>query len=245
MTSEKLTISLEDFTAYYVKRWKTALITILACMALFAGMTKVTGKEISVPHSEEYLYYEQESKWLEDYLERSALMKLNPSEIYEIPLFLDQISDKEQLRNYTASKELWDQMETDWDKTFLYELLTWQETEEGTVQLLVRQKTEEECMAFAAYVKERLEANDGGLRVTVGKIGVTRDENLQDEQLRWYDRIDYSKSLLLESQAGYTISVNLTAALLTGALTGGILSVVIVLVSFVIRRNKKNVHDRG
>lgn len=245
MTSEKLTISLEDFMAYYLKRWKTALITILACTVLFAGVTKITGKEISVPHSEEYLYYEQESQWLEDYLERSALMKLNPSEIYEVPLFLEQISDKEQLKNYAASKELWDQMETDWDKTFLYELLTWQETEEGSAQLLVRQKTEKECMEFAGYVKEQLEAYDSGLNVTVGKIGVVRDENLQDEQLRWYDRIDYSKSLLLESQAGYTISVNLPAALLSGALTGGILSVVIVLLSYVICKNKKNVHDRG
>lgn len=239
MTSEKLTISLEDFMAYYVKRWKTALITVLACTALFAGMTKITGKEISVPHSEEYLYYEQESQWLEDYLEHSALMKLNPSEIYEIPLLLDQISNQEQLKNYVSSKELWDQMETDWDKTFLYELVTWQETEEGTVQILVRQKTEEECMAFAGYVEEQLEAYDSGLEVTPGKVCVTRDENLQDEQLRWYDRIDYSKSLLLEAQAGYTIPVNLTAALLVGVLTGGILSVVIALLSYVICKNKK------
>lgn len=238
MTSEKLTISLEDFTKYYIKQWKMVLVLLLACTALFAGMTKLTGEEISVPHSEEYLYYEQESKWLESYMDNSVLMQMNPTQIYESTLFLNQISNKEQLKAYAASKELWDEISTERSKEFLYELLTWQEDEEGNAALVLRHATEEECSAFADYVKEKLEAYDSTLEVTISEVRVTKDETLQDEQLRWYDRIEYSQSLLLESQAGYTIHVNLVAAMIAGVLTGGVLSVVITLITYIFRRDR-------
>lgn len=241
MASEKMTINLEDFTKYLIKKWKTVLAIVLVCTALFVGATKITGEEITVPHSEEYLYYEKESAGLEDYLKNSVLMQMDPTSIYERTLFLENISEKEHLKNYAASTELWDEIESEDNKNYFYELLTWQEDEAGNVQLILRQVTEEECLKFAEYVKEKLEKYDTEVEVTVGEGRIVKDEDLQDEQLRWYSRIDYSRSLLLEAQAGYTIKINVAAAAMTGVLTGGILSIVILILSFLLRRKKDGV----
>ena len=46
-------------------------------------------------------------------------------------------------------------------------------------------------------------------------------------------------SLLLEAQAGYTLNVNKVAALVAGILTGGVLSLIWGLISFVIGRGKE------
>ncbi len=236
-----MTISLEEFAKYFMKRWKTVLAIVLGCTALFVGATKITGEEISVPPSEEYLYYEGESAQLEDYLKNSVLMQMNPTAIYERTLFLENISEKERLKNYAASTELWDEIESEDNKNYFYELLTWQEDEAGNVQLILRQVTEEECLKFAEYVKEKLENYDAEVEITVGEGRIVTDEELQDKQLRWYSNIDYSKSLLLEAQAGYTIRINVAAAALTGVLTGGILSIVVLILSFLLRRKKDGV----
>lgn len=233
-----MTISLEDFTKYYIRKWKMVLVIVFVCTALFTGATKITGEEITVPHSEEYLYYEQESAWLEAYLENSVLMKMNPTSIHERTLFLENISQKERLKSYAASLDIWDEIDSEGNKEYFFELLTWQEDETGNVQLILRQVTEEECLEFAEYLKEKLETYDSTVEVTVGEERIVKDENLQDEQLRWYDRIDYSKSLLLDAQAGYTIRVNVAAAAITGVLAGEILSIIILILSFLFNKNK-------
>lgn len=236
-----MTISLEEFTKYLIKKWKTVLVIVLACTALFVGATKITGEEITVAPSEEYLYYEWESANLEDYLKNSVLMQMNPTTIYERTLFLENISEKELLKDYAASTELWNEIESERNKNYFYELLTWQEDEAGNVQMILRQVTEEECLKFAEYVKEKLENYDTAVEVTVGEGRIVKDEELQDKQLRWYSNIDYSKSLLLDAQAGYTIKINVAAAAMTGVLTGAVLSIVILILSFLFRRKKDGV----
>ncbi len=234
-----MTISLEEFCKYFVKKWKVVMLVLLVCISFFAGMTKVTGKEISVPHSEEYLYYEQESAWLEKYLEESVLMQMNPTNIFEQTLYMENISETAVLKDYIMSQEIWDEIDSERNKSFFYELLTWNETEvAGNVQLTLRHVTEEECESFGAYLKEKIQKQDPMITVRTGEIRIAKDEELQDEQLRWYDRIDYSKSLLLESQAGYTIRVNMIAAVIVGGLCGGLLSVVIILGMFVREKRK-------
>jgi len=236
-----MTISLEEFTKYLIKKWKMVLVIVLACTALFVGATRITGEEITVAPSEEYLYYEWESANLEDYLKNSVLMQMNPTTIYERTLFLENISEKELLKDYAASTELWSEIESERNKNYFYELLTWQEDEAGNVQLILRQVTEEECLKFAEYVKEKLENYDTAVEVTVGEGRIVKDEELQDKQLNMYSNIDYSKSLLLDAQAGYTIKVNVAAAAVTGVLTGAVLSIVILILSFLFRRKKDGV----
>ena len=239
MQSVKRTISLEEFITYFLRKWKIVVAVITIIAAMFAGATRLLGEEISVPHSEEYLYYEQESAWLESYLENSVLMKMNATEIPEITLFIENSAEPELLKDYILSKEVWAEFESERNKDYFYELLTLQEEGTGKVALTIRHVTEEECLKTAKYLKEKLENYDTSIKVTAGELRYVKDENLQDEQLRWYDRIDYSKSLLLEAQAGYTIKVNMIAAVITGALIGGILSVVITLLMFVFQKSRK------
>lgn len=238
MTSEKMTISFEDFVKYFIRKWKIVIPIVLMFAAAFIAGAKLLGEEISVPHSEEYLYYEKESEWLESYLKESILMQINPTEIPERTLFLENVTDSEVLKDYAMSKEIWDGYVTGYEKAYLYELLNWQEDEEGNVQLILRHVTEEDCLKAAEHLKNRLEDQDASVEITIGEARITKDENLQDEQLRWYDRIDYSKSLLLDSQAGYTIQVNVVAAAMTGAVAGGLLSVVIVFLMCILGKNK-------
>lgn len=238
MTSEKLTISFEDFVKYFIKKWKITAGLVILSVALFVGGAKFLGEEISVPHSEEYLYYEKESAGLESYMKESALMQINPTEIPERTLFLKNVTDAEMLKDYALSRKIWEGYVTGYEKAHLYELLNWQEDEEGNVQLVLRHVTEEDCLKAAEHLKNRLEDRDAFVEITIGEARVTKDENLQDEQLRWYDRIDYSKSLLLDSQAGYTIKVNMVAAAVTGAVAGGVLAVVAVFLMCMFGKKK-------
>ena len=241
MASEQMTISFEDFVKYFIKKWKLVLGIVVLAVALFVAGAKFLGEEISVPHSEEYLYYEKESAWLERYMKEAALMQINPTEIPERTLFLKNISEKDALKDYALSKEIWEGYVTEYEKAYLYELLNWQEQEDESVQLILRHVTEEDCKKAAEHLKSRLQDLDASAEITIGEARVSKDENLQDEQLRWYDRIDYSKSLLLDSQAGYTLKVSMTAAAMTGAVTGGVLSVVAVFCMCMFGKKKTKV----
>lgn len=237
--TEKLTISFEDYVKYYIKRWKTAAIIVILCAAIFAVGSQFLGEEISSPPSEEYLYYEKESAWLEQYLKESVLMQINPTSVQERTLYLKGVDDKEALKDYALSRDLWENYITDQNTDYFYELLDWQEDEYGTVLLTMRHITEKECLDAAEYLKNRLEKQDAGIEITIGAAKVSKDEELQDEQLRWYDRIEYSKSLLLDAQAGYTIKVNTVAATAAGIAAGAVLSVVLIFALCIRERNKK------
>ena len=238
MTSEQMTISFEDFVKYFIKKWKITVGLVVLFVALFIGGTKLLGEEISVPHSEEYLYYEKESAWLESYMKEAALMQINPTEIPERTLFLKNVTDSASLKDYAMSREIWEGYVTEYKQSYLYELLNWQEDEEGNVELTIRHVTAEECLQAAEHLKSRLQDRDAAAEITIGEARIVKDEELQDEQLRWYDRIDYSKSLLLDSQAGYTIQINLAAAAITGAVTGGVLSLVVVFLMCMFGKKK-------
>ena len=238
MASEKMTICFEDFVKYFIRKWKIVIPIVLVFIVVFTAGAKLLGEEISVPHSEEYLYYEMESAGLERYMKEAVLMQINPTEIPERTLFLENITDPEQLKDYALSKEIWEGYVTEYEQMYLSELLNWQEEEDGSVQLILRHVTEEDCLKAAEHLKSRLQDKDDLVEITIGEARIVKDENLQDEQLRWYDRIDYSKSLLLDSQAGYTIKINVVAAAMTGAVCGGVLSVVIVFLMCIFEKKK-------
>ena len=234
-----MTISFEEFVKYFIKKWKLAAVIMLGCIVLFLGAAKFIGEEISVPHSEEYLYYEKESKWLEEYLEESSLMKMNPTSIPEVTLFLEQVADFTKIKDYVLSKTIWDGFTTERNKDYFYELIQLEEGTNGDAILVLRHVTEEETIAAANYLQQKIQEFDGEVEVTIGELRIVKDEELQDEHLRWYDRIDYSKSLLLDSQAGYTIKVSVAASALTGCVSGALLSIAAVLCIYVLEEKSK------
>lgn len=235
-----MTISLEEFIKYLIKKWKRTVVVIIVFAACFFAGAIFLGDEITVPHSEEYLRYEQELAWHESYLKESILMNLNPLSIHERSLFLKNIKDKDLLKNYAVSSEIWEGYDTDWSKKYISELVSWNENQnDNTVELIIRHATEEECLDAAEYLKEKLCEKDPSLELVVGAERIVTDENLQEEHLRWHSRIYYVNSLLLEAQAGYTLNVNKVAALIAGILTGGVVSLIWGLISFVIGSGKE------
>lgn len=240
MLDRKNTISFEEFLKYMLKKWKMTAVVIAVVTACFAIGAMFFGEEITVPHSEEYLRYEQELEWHKSYLEESILMNLDPLSIHERSLFLRKFSDKELLKNYALSSEIWEDYSTKWSKKYISELVSWNENQDSdTVELVLRHATEEECLDAAKYLEKKLLEKESSVEVIIGAERIVTDEKLQEEHLRWHSRIYYVESLLLESQAGYTLKVNKVAAVITGVLTGGILSLFFGLVSFTIRRGKE------
>lgn len=240
MLEGKVTVNFEEFLKYMLKKWKMAVGIIVIVGACFAVGALYLGEEITVPHSEEYLHYERELEWHKSYLEESILMNLNPLNIYERRIVLDNFSDKEQLKNYALSSEIWEEYNTTWSKKYISELVSWNEKQDSnTVELILHHASGEECLDAAEYLKEKLCEKDSSLEVLIGAERIVTDEKLQEEHLRWYSRIYYVETLLLEAQAGYTLKVNVIAATITGVLSGGILSLAVGLISFMIRRGKE------
>ena len=170
-------------------------------------------------------------------------MNLDPTCIYQRTLVLRNISDKELLKNYAVSSEILEELETDRSKTYISELVSWNENETGTVELVLRHATSEECLETAEYLKEKLLMRDSSADIIISEEKIVTDEKLQEEHLRWYSRIDYVNSLLLDAQAGYTIKVNAVVAALIGALTGGFFSIVLVLVLYLFKKNVRNTEE--
>lgn len=239
MLEEKVTISLEEFLSYLIKKWKMILAIVIVSIVLFAGGAKAFGNEITVPHSEEYLHYEQELAWHKSYLEDSILMNLDPTCIFNRTLYLRNISDMDLLKDYVKSLKIWDELETDRKTTYISELVTWGSgAEKETVAIRLRHATSEECLEWMEYLKSKILKFDSNVEAIIGEEEITIDEHLQEEQLRWYSRIDYVSSLLLNSQAGYTIKVHPLAAMLVGAITGMVLSLFTGLILYYKQKNK-------
>ena len=237
---EKLTISLDEFVKYLVKKWKMVCAIVVICVGLFAGTAIMLGEEIHVPHSEEYLHYEQELAWHEDYFEKSILMNLDPTSIHQRELLLRNITDKEILKNYAVSYEIWDEFETSWDKTYISELVVWNENEtDGSVSLTLKHATTEECLEAAEYLKAKLLQKDSSLEVIICEEKIVKDDKLQEEHSRWYDRMYYVSSLLLDSRAGYTLKVSVPAAVVVGALSGGVFAVVTAVGTYLWEQRRR------
>lgn len=236
MKLENMTISLEEFIKYLLKKWKVIVGVTGICILLLVSVSKIFGGEISVPHSEEYLYYEQDLAWHESYLENSVLMNIDPTCIYQRTILLRNVTDAELLRIYVTSSEIWNDFETEWSKLYFTELVRWSATEEGdSIQITLRHATSEECKDAAEHLQAKIQEKDKAVEVLVCEEKVVVDEKLQEEHLRWYSRINYVNTLILEAQAGFTLKVSIVAAAITGAFAGGILSVFGLLVWYVVK----------
>lgn len=240
MSAGRMQISLEEFLKYLLKKWKLIGAIVVLCAGLFTVTAAMFGEEIVVPHSEEYLFYEDALARHLVYVDDSVLMTLDSTCFYERTLFLRNITDKELLKNYASSSEIWEDLQTDRVKKYLPELLTWNEnTETGTVELVLYHATSEECKEWAEYLSEKLCAYDSAVEVIIGAEKITADEDIQEEQLRRYTRTEHIKSLWLDSRAGYTIRVSLPVAAITGMIAGGMLSIVVILLKCMFDNMKR------
>lgn len=238
--NDKITISLEDFIITFLKKWKMTAVIVILCAGLFAGVSYAIGEEISAPASEEYLYWEENLKNVVSYRENSILMEADPMKIYQETIFLSDIADKEILKNYVFSTEIWNELETDRSKLYASELIEWVESETSNlVTLNLRHATEEECKIWMTYLCEQIVEFDVDVKVTKGSASIVTDEKVLERQQKKYDDIGFAEQLLDESQAAYTIEVRIEVAAMLGAVMGGIVSGLLVAVGMMFKKNSR------
>ena len=232
-------INFEEFLKYYVKKWKMVTLEILVFVILFVGATQIVGKEITVPHSEEYLYYEKELNWHREYMEKSILMKVNPTRISVETLLIDNITDEDGLKNYVISADIWEDFQCQYEKKYLPELVRWNENlETKSVELALRHLNEDECKKTIHYLEKKIGEYDANLRIRMGASRIEVDDELQFLQNDWYSRIEFLENVLEEAEAGFTIKINTIAAAITGGLIGAVVSALMVLIMYVTKRTK-------
>ena len=84
-------------------------------------------------------------------------------------------------------------------------------------------------------LEEKILNRDKEATVIISEEKIIKDDKLQEEHLRWYSRIDYVESLLLEAQAGYTLRVSVMSAILVGTMAGAVGSVFVILFWYMIK----------
>lgn len=240
MCIQDMQIDLEEFISQILKKWKMVVIITALSVGTFLITVLSFGERIEVPHSEEYLYYEDALERHLRYVDDSVLMKLDPTCFYEKTLFLRNIEDKELMENYVCSTEIWEDLKTDYVKKYLPELIVWEESEDKeTIKVTLRHKTSQECEEWAEYLKEQINAYDDRVEVSIGFEKVLADEDVQLEQLRRYTRTDHIKGLLQEARAGYTIEISIPVTLITGVIFGVVLSIFIILIQSILKNMKR------
>ena len=230
-------INLDDFIKFYIRKWKVVLCIISVFIVLFVSATKILGNEIVVENSEQYVYYEEKLIFHEEYLKESILMSANPASLYVSTALLKNVSDEDVLYNYVVSTEIWDDFETDMVKKYLPELVKWKFNEStGVVEISLRHTSTERSSSCLKYLLGKIKEKDTAVEIIEGAERVEIDEELQDLQNDWYNRINYLKGRLEEAEAGFTIYINVLAAAITGAFIGGIVSLAIILLVYILKR---------
>ena len=94
MINERITIDFEEYMKFFLKKWKITLLIIGMGIGFFVGFSYAVGQEISVPASEEYIYYEKNLNSINQYFEHSMVMQRDPMKTYRKSIFLKNISKK-------------------------------------------------------------------------------------------------------------------------------------------------------
>lgn len=243
MQPERMTVSLDDFLRYLLKKWKLILIMVLFSTAFFLAASVKSGERIEVPASEEYLFLKEQEQSFEEYMEHSVMMQMNPLNIYEITIQAEQLSDWTEMKAYVDSPELWEQWSGETDVRYLSELIICEESGENRLLVKLRHSEETSCRELAAYVTERLSELDAGAEITSGKMAIIADEAVSDSQMWYQNRLRDITGQLDYAKAGYVIEISKPAAVALGAITGALLAVILLFVRFLLgdklRSNEK------
>lgn len=240
MLEEKLTISLDEFIKYMFYNWKKILIVIIMFAALFALSAKMFGQRIVVEPSERYLELQEQKSALEDYIENSLFMKIDSMNVNQRVIYVKNISDREVLKDFVVSGEVWGNIRKEIPTKYLVELVAWTDLDSSeTVEIKVSHAEAEKCDEYAEFLSERIEDFDEKANITLGTKFEISEEAVMKEQRRQYKLLDDINSELEYTAAGYTIEVSMSAALVVGCLFGVLISVIATLFVFVIRKKSE------
>ena len=100
MTKEMKSVSLDEFLNYVMKKWMTIIIcVILGCLFSVMG-AKICDNTITVPADEEYSELKEQESYFENYMDDSLIMKMDPFNIYERTIYINEFKDRNALKDY-------------------------------------------------------------------------------------------------------------------------------------------------
>lgn len=237
MLKRDMSVSLDEVLKYLLKKWKFLVV----CALLGGGIATVTAKvmdnSIVIPQSENYVELkEQEAEFL-DYINNSIRMKMDPLNVPERTLFIDNISDRNTIKDYIDSGEIWRASEQTIPITYLTELTSWGDNRTvKSLELKVQHYDEEECGQFAEYLARQIKAFDSTVDVTVGVQRTVIDKSLGERQLWYLNRLQDIQGQLEYTAQGCIIEVSETVAIAFGTLLGGICAVTLAFFLFLLKR---------
>ena len=95
MLTKEITVSLEDFIKYLLKKWKSVIFFVGIIMILFVIGAKMFGQKIVVEPSERYVVLQGQKETIEEYIENSPFMEIDPMNIHQCRIYLKNISNRE------------------------------------------------------------------------------------------------------------------------------------------------------
>ena len=242
MSVERMSVSLDDFLKYLIKKWYIVITFVLVCCILFCSVTVIIGKKIEVPPSEEYLQLKEEEKSIQHYLENSSVMEMNPVNIYERTLYVSDISDKITLKKYVCSDEVWSELLNSDVVQYVWEIVTWEEIGED-VEITIRHSNNAQCGEFSEYLTKQIRKKDENVNVVIGEQRTVTDETMANRQLWYLNRLEDVQGQLEYTARGYTIEVTLAVTIALGVFTGGLFAIVILFGVFLMKKQIRSVDE--
>jgi len=226
MLEKRLTVNLDDFIKYVLKKWKTVIIIMVVCGVFFTGGAIMFGQKIVVQPSERYLELQEQKTSIEDYIENSIFMRIDPMNINQRVIYIKNVSDRELLKDFVLSGEIWGDIREEIPAKYLIELITWSETETiETIEIKVSHAEPEKCDEYAGFLVGKLQNFDEKADITLGTKFTVSEEAVMKEQRRQYKLLDDINSELEYTAAGYTIEVSIISTVIVGGIFGALLSV--------------------
>jgi len=233
-----MSISLDDFLKYLLKKWMPIVICMLcgSIMAILAA--RHVGNSIVVPPNEKYAELKEQETYFLDYINNSVTMQINPLNVFERTIFIDNIVDRNALKDYVDSGKIWENSDQVLAINYLIELVIWEDRETTeSVELKVQHSEENICGELAVYLAQQIQLFDKDSCVTVGEQRTLIDKSISDKQ-EWYrNRLQDIQGQLEYTAEGCTIEVSGAAAVVFGALMGGVSAITLLFLLFLLKKD--------
>lgn len=238
MTMDSMSISLDEFVRYLLKKWIIiSICMILGVVSSVAG-AKICGNEIVIPPSEDYEELKTQETYFENYIAHAILMEMNPLNIYERTIYINEFSDRNELKDFVESELFWKEYGSDISTAYLADLITWQEWETSDcIEVDVWHSEEDGCEELAKYVAKQIQLYDKKAEVLIGQQNVVVDEMVSDQQIWSKQRLQDIKGQLEYTAAGCTIEISSETAIVFGTLCGGFIGLVICFAGFILKKD--------
>lgn len=239
MFSERMSVSLDDFIKYLLGKWKYIFVCVMVCMIFSCVSARLSGNKIVIPPDEKYADLKEQEEYFEDYINNSVLMDMNPLNIYEKTIVIDDVSDRDALKGQIDSGEIWKKSDETLPVQYLAELVTWDErTASQAIEIKVQHSEEAECVKLADDLVQQIRAFDHKAEVTVGETRTVIDKSVSDEQMWFVNRLQDIKGQLEYTASGCIIEVSYVVALILGIFLGGLMSFIILFCMFLWKQNR-------